>query len=84
VDDKMMPLKPGAINGGLMKRPHPGHVLTNYIDVPSIEKSLEKIEASGGTIMMGKTPIGSDMGWIALFKDTEGNLMGLHQMPENW
>ena len=30
---------------------------------------------------MPKTEIGSGMGWIAAFKDTEGNAMGVHQAP---
>ena len=28
---------------------------------------------------MPKTEIGTGMGWIAAFQDTEGNLMGFHQ-----
>ena len=82
VDDKMMPVKPGSINGGMMKRQSQDHVLTNYITVSSIDDALKKIETSGGTVCMPKSPIGSDMGWIAMFKDTEGNLMGLHQMGD--
>lgn len=31
---------------------------------------------------MPKTEIGQQMGWIATFKDTEGNMMGFHQAPK--
>jgi uncharacterized protein len=65
-----------GINGGLMKRPKPGHPFTNYIAVDSIDKSMKNIISSGGKMCMKKTPIGS-MGWIAAFTDPEGNMLGL-------
>ncbi len=80
VDDKMVPTTPGAINGGLMQRKNPGQPFMNYIHVESIDKMLKIIEKNGGKISMEKQEIGKDMGWIAAFQDTEGNLMGLHEM----
>ncbi len=82
VDDKMMPIKPGAINGGMMKRVNPGQPFMNYIHVEDIDKMLKTIVAKGGKICLPKQEIGKSMGWIACFQDTEGNLMGLHQMGE--
>jgi predicted enzyme related to lactoylglutathione lyase len=73
--------QPG-INGGLMKRKMPGQPFMNYIDVPSIDKLMPKILAAGGTSCMGKMEIAPGMGWIAIFQDTEGNMMGLHQAPK--
>ena len=70
-----------GINGGLMQRKNPGQPFMNYIAVKSIEASLRKVVVAGGTICMPKTEIGSGMGWIAAFQDTEGNLMGFHQPP---
>ncbi len=80
VDKKQMAKTPGAINGGLMKRQQPNQAFMNYVSVPSIEESLIIIKDNGGTLIMPKTSIGQDMGWIAIFKDTEGNLMGLHEI----
>ena len=68
-----------GINGGLMKRKMPGQPFMNYIGVKSIEASLKKVEGAGGSICMPKTEIGSNMGWIAIFNDTEGNMMGFYQ-----
>ncbi len=79
VDKKMMPMKPGAINGGLMKRKNPGQPFMNYISVESIDKMLKTVEKNGGEICMSKQEIGQGMGWIAAFKDPEGNIIGLHQ-----
>ena len=70
-----------GINGGLMQRKMPGQPFMNYIMVDSIEAACNKVEQAGGVIVMPKTEIGSNMGWIAAFKDTEGNMMGFHQAP---
>lgn len=41
--------------------------------------SLSKVEGLGGSILMPKTEIGEN-GYIAQFKDTEGNRVALHSM----
>ena len=38
----------------------------------------DKIEANGGEILLPKTEIGPEMGFYALFLDTEGNKLGLY------
>jgi len=75
-DEKRMPTEPGAINGGLMKRTSdtPTPVIT--IEVDSIDDSLKKVDAGGGSTIQPRTPI-PDMGAFAYFKDSEGNVMGL-------
>jgi predicted enzyme related to lactoylglutathione lyase len=75
-DEKRMPTEPGAINGGLMKRTSdtPTPVIT--IQVDSIDDSLKKVDAGGGTTIQPRTPI-PGMGAFAYFKDSEGNVMGL-------
>lgn len=78
-DENDMPSVPGQINGGLMKRRSPGQCFMNYIQSEDISAQLETIKANGGEILMPKTEIAPGMGWIACFKDTEGNLMGLHE-----
>jgi predicted enzyme related to lactoylglutathione lyase len=71
-----------GINGGLMARQSPGQPFMNYVGVDSIDTYLKKVEGAGGTVVLPKQEIGTGMGWIAAFKDTEGNLMGLHQSPK--
>jgi predicted enzyme related to lactoylglutathione lyase len=70
-----------GINGGLMKRNMPGQPFANYVDVKSIDDFLGKIQANGGSVIMPKQAIAPGMGSIAVFRDTEGNMMGLYQ-PE--
>jgi uncharacterized protein len=77
VDEKTQrPAEPGAINGGLMHRSAetPNPVIT--IGVASIDDSLKKIEAAGGSVVTPNTPI-PGMGAFAYFKDSEGNVVGL-------
>jgi predicted enzyme related to lactoylglutathione lyase len=76
IDDQMRPKEPGAINGGFTGRSSetPSPVIT--IGVDSIDDTLKKIEASGGSTITPRTPI-PEMGAFAYFKDSEGNTMGL-------
>jgi uncharacterized protein len=75
-DEKMQPKETGAINGGLMDRTSQLSVPVITIGVDSIDDSLKKVEAGGGSTITPRTPI-PNMGAFAYFKDTEGNVMGL-------
>lgn len=44
----------------------------------NLQTVADKIEAAGGKIVAPKTEIGSDMGFFALFIDSEGNKLGLY------
>jgi predicted enzyme related to lactoylglutathione lyase len=41
---------------------------------------LSRVEAAGGKILVPKTIISREMGYYALFLDSEGNRVGLHSM----
>ena len=41
---------------------------------------LERVEAAGGKIEASKTNITPDLGYFAVFSDTEGNRVALHSM----
>lgn len=41
---------------------------------------LERVKKSGGKVILPKTPISPELGFFALFTDTEGNKLGLHSM----
>jgi predicted enzyme related to lactoylglutathione lyase len=75
-DEKMQPKETGAINGGLMDRTSDLSVPVITIGVDSIDDSLKKVEAGGGSTITPRTPI-PGMGAFGYFKDTEGNVMGL-------
>jgi predicted enzyme related to lactoylglutathione lyase len=76
IDDQMRPKEPGAINGGFTGRgaETPSPVIT--IGVDSIDDTLKKVEAGGGSTITPRTEI-PNMGAFAYFKDSESNVMGL-------
>jgi predicted enzyme related to lactoylglutathione lyase len=74
-DEKGMPTRPG-INGGIMKRMHPGQGPLNYVGVENADEFAKKAERLGAQVVMPKTAV-SDMGAFILLKDTEGNIFGL-------
>lgn len=81
IDEKtMIPTEPGGINGGLMGRSEDTPVPVITIGVDSIDDSLDKVEASGGTTITPRTPI-PGMGAFGYFRDCEGNVMGLWENP---
>ena len=83
VDQQGMPTRPGYVGGGIVKRSktlqHP--VVTIVVDeISVVEKAIEK---NGGEVVERRRAIGDgSMGYMAYFKDTEGNIMGLYEWPK--
>lgn len=73
-----MPSEAGFIGGGMSRRSeavaHP--VIT--VDVHDIDAALASIADAGGSVVVPKQQVG-EMGFVAYFRDTEGNTMGLWQ-----
>ena len=78
VDKDRMPSDLGFINGGMMKRNENVKNPVITIDVKDIDKTLKEIKSKGGKIVTEKMPVG-EMGFVAYFKDSEENLLGLWQ-----
>jgi predicted enzyme related to lactoylglutathione lyase len=49
---------------------------------PDLQIVLDKVEAAGGKVLMPKTEITPEYGYMALFLDSEGNRIGLHSGPQ--
>jgi predicted enzyme related to lactoylglutathione lyase len=45
---------------------------------PDLEIPLSKVDGAGGKVLMGKTFINENTGYMAFFADTEGNKVALH------
>ncbi|MGH8103909.1 MAG: VOC family protein [bacterium] len=73
--------QPG-INGGLMKRMHPGQPVVNTIEVASVDDFAVKVTRNGGQVVVPKMAI-PGVGWLVYFKDTEGNIFGIHQVDSS-
>lgn len=48
---------------------------------PDLQKVLDNVEQAGGTILTPKRQIAPEIGFMAIFKDTEGNRVALHSGP---
>ncbi|MBN2009837.1 VOC family protein [candidate division KSB1 bacterium] len=42
--------------------------------------TLQRVEPAGGKLVVAKTQISPEYGYFGLFRDTEGNIVGLHSM----
>ena len=63
--------KPSATDGPLV-----------YLNAnPDVQTVLDKVEAAGGKILVPKTQISPEYGYMALILDTEGNRIALHSVP---
>lgn len=80
VDDKMMPKKPGEINGGFFQKTDdkPAQYPSVVIQVDDIKESMKKVEKAGGKVLGEPMEI-PDVGWYVSFFDTEGNRVSMMQ-----
>lgn len=73
--------EPG-INGAIMKKKHPQQPLVNSIKVTDLKATLRLIEEEGGQIVVPTMAIPT-VGWLAFFKDMDGNIHGVTQEDKN-
>ncbi|MCM3705560.1 MULTISPECIES: VOC family protein [Cytobacillus] len=78
-----------GINGALMQRqgppPEANQALNGYsctIGVEDYDTAESKILENGGTVALPKYAL-PGMAWQGYYKDTEGNIFGIHQPDEN-
>lgn len=81
--DDMMTQVGGAIvdSGGFHKPSLTEGPLIYLNGNPDVQLIMNRVEAAGGKIMVPKTQISPDYGYMAVFVDTEGNRIGLHSIP---
>jgi predicted enzyme related to lactoylglutathione lyase len=73
--------EPG-IDGGLARRTEDEPSTVNTIDVSSLDEYIKKVESNGGMIIRPKQPV-PGVGYIAYFKDPEGNIFGMMERDES-
>lgn len=49
---------------------------------PDVQLVLDKVKIAGGKIIIPKTQISPENGYMAVFLDTEGNRIAIHSIPE--
>jgi predicted enzyme related to lactoylglutathione lyase len=72
----------GKVSGALVKsdmhKPGMDGAIIYLNANPSIQTVLDKIEPAGGKVLMPRTLINEQIGYMAFFTDSEGNRMALH------
>jgi predicted enzyme related to lactoylglutathione lyase len=72
----------GALVQGPMHKPSADGAKIYFNGNPDLAVPLGKVEAAGGKILMPKTKISDEIGYMAFFMDTEGNGVALHSSPD--
>lgn len=77
-----------GIDGGLTPRRGPAPAadapvssFVNTIDVENLDATIATVTGAGGTIALEKSAV-PGVGWLAYFKDPDGNLFGVMQPDE--
>lgn len=64
--------KPSATDGPLI-----------YLNAnPDVQNVLDRVDAAGGTVLVPKTMISPENGYMAVILDSEGNRIAFHSVPE--
>lgn len=82
--DDMMTQVGGALvdSGGFHKASATDGPLIYLNANPDVQTVLDKVVTAGGSIMVPKTEISPEYGFMGVFTDTEGNRIGLHSIPQ--
>ena len=84
LDDMMTQVGGAVVDSGGFHKPSATEGPLIYLNGnPDVQNVLDKVEAAGGKIIVPKTEITPEYGFMAVFMDTEGNRIGLHSVPEN-
>ena len=68
----------GALVQSQMHNPSTDGAVVYLNANPAIQTVIERVEKSGGKVVMPKTQISPEVGYMAFFVDSEGNKVGLH------
>ena len=67
-----------GINGGLLKRQHPGMSTVNTVQVTNLDQTVARIEKQGSRTVVPRMAI-PGVGHLAYCSDTENNVFGVMQ-----
>lgn len=82
LDDMMNGVGGALVDSGGFHKPSATDGPLIYLNGnPDVQNVLDKVEAAGGKIMVPKTQISPEYGYMAVFMDTEGNRIAVHSIP---
>jgi Predicted enzyme related to lactoylglutathione lyase len=81
IDDMQNGIGGAVVDSGGFHRPSATDGPLIYLNgQPDVQQVLDKVDAAGGSIMVPKTEISPEYGYMAVILDTEGNRIGLHSV----
>lgn len=82
VEDQMTDIGGAVVDSGGFHKPSVTDGPLIYLNGnPDVQLVLDRVEKAGGQIMVPKTEISPEYGFMAVIVDTEGNRIGLHSIP---
>ena len=83
LDDMMTQVGGALVDSGGFHKPSATDGPLIYLNAnPDVQNILDHVVAAGGQIIVPKTQISPDYGFMAVLMDSEGNRIGLHSMPQ--
>ncbi len=83
LDDMMTGIGGALVDSGGFHTPSVTDGPLIYLNAnPDVQQILNKIPEAGGKIIVPKTEISPEYGFMAVFEDTEGNRIALHSTPQ--
>lgn len=83
LDNMMTGVGGAVVDSGGFHKPSSSDGPLIYLNAnPDVQTVLDKVESAGGKIMVHKTEISPEYGFMAVIIDTEGNRIGLHSVPK--
>jgi len=83
LDDMMTEVGGAIVDSGGFHKPSLTEGPLIYLNGnPDVQTILNKVEAAGGKVMVPKTQISPEYGYMAVIVDTEGNRIGLHSVSQ--
>jgi uncharacterized protein len=81
-DMAFFPMDEGKVGGAVIShqsaKPSPEGTMVYLNAHPDLSLILSRVEKAGGKVVVPKTQITPEIGFMAVFLDTEGNRVALH------
>ena len=81
LDDMINEIGGAVVDSGGFHKPSATDGTLVYLNGnPNVQQVLDRVAGAGGSIMVPKTEISPEYGFMAVIQDTEGNRIGLHSL----
>jgi uncharacterized protein len=81
VDDMATGVGGAIVDSGGFHKPSADGPLIYLNGNPDVQHVLDRVAGAGGSVLVPKTEISPEYGFMAVFMDPEGNRIGLHSVP---